>query len=504
MAIMTNEEEILLLKSRIKDLEEENENHQKLQQEIIDNIPSFVFWKDRNSVYLGGNKRFKEAAGLKQGESIVGKTDFDLAWKKEESEFFVETDRRVMEADNAEYNIIEPQLQNDGSETWLETTKIPIKDSSNNVIGILGIFQDVTKSKNSEDEIDALITTLKEQNHKLQVTMNDLIRTQSQLIHSEKMATLGQLIAGIAHEINTPLASIKASIEIMSDSFQSAFALMPKIQASFDIESRQSFYKIVSKAMNSAPMYLSTREERQIKKEINSQLTDLNLKYDEVLVNNLLEINASSDLTELVPIIQKENGKEMIGAMSDLCRQKNLAEVVLSAVDRSSRIVKALKTYVHKDSFDEMGIMNVVESIDNVLLLYSNQIKKDIEIIKNYPPKEVCIECSSDEINQIWVNLINNAVDAMANGGRLTIDVIELDKEVRIEIKDTGKGISESIKNRVFQPYFTTKSKGSGTGIGLGIVNKIVERHHGKIYFESAENKGTSFIVVLPKNQEVK
>ncbi len=122
-------------------------------QLVLNEIPQYIFWKDRHSVYLGCNQKFAEVAGLKTAAEIVGKTDYDLVWKPEESDWFRECDRRIMESGRPEYNIIEPQLQADGSEKWLRTNKAPLGDSEGNVIGIVGIFEDITERVELEREL---------------------------------------------------------------------------------------------------------------------------------------------------------------------------------------------------------------------------------------------------------------------------------------------------------------------------------------------------------------
>jgi diguanylate cyclase (GGDEF)-like protein/PAS domain S-box-containing protein len=162
---------------------------EELLQLVLDNIPQYIFWKDRNSVYLGCNRNFAIIAGLKNPLEIVGKTDYDLPWKKEESDFFRECDARVMETDTPEYHIIEPLLQADGKQSWVNTNKIPLHDAQGNVVGILGTFEDITERQRVEEKIryqarHDLLTGLPNRtlfNEQLSVSLTQACNSQSML-----------------------------------------------------------------------------------------------------------------------------------------------------------------------------------------------------------------------------------------------------------------------------------------------------------------------------------
>lgn len=162
---------------------------EELLQLVLDNIPHYIFWKDRNSVYLGCNRNFAIIAGLKNPLEIVGKTDYDLPWKKEESDFFRACDARVMETDTPEYHIIEPLLQADGTQSWVNTNKIPLHDAQGNVVGILGTFEDITERQIVEEKIryqamHDLLTGLPNRtlfNEQLSVSLTQACNSQSML-----------------------------------------------------------------------------------------------------------------------------------------------------------------------------------------------------------------------------------------------------------------------------------------------------------------------------------
>jgi PAS domain S-box-containing protein len=136
-------------------------SHQRAEEMlrlVLDTIPQYIFWKDRESVYLGCNRNFARVAGVDPPEAIIGETDFELPWRRGEAEFFRTVDQRVMANDRAEVHIIEPQRQADGRHAWLDTSKVPIHDEHGSVVGILGAFEDITARIRREREQETLLT----------------------------------------------------------------------------------------------------------------------------------------------------------------------------------------------------------------------------------------------------------------------------------------------------------------------------------------------------------
>jgi diguanylate cyclase (GGDEF)-like protein/PAS domain S-box-containing protein len=193
---------------------------------VLGNIPQFIFWKDRNSVYLGCNQNFAIAAGLSSPEKIVGLTDYDLPWKKQEADFFRECDARIMETDTPEYHIIAPQLQADGKQAWLDTTKIPLHDAQGNVVGILGSYEDITERQFAQEKIryqalHDLLTGLPNRtlfNEELSVSLANAANSQSLLavmfLDLDRFKTINdtlghaigdRLLQGVAERLTTCL-----------------------------------------------------------------------------------------------------------------------------------------------------------------------------------------------------------------------------------------------------------------------------------------------------------
>ncbi len=171
-----------------KRAEQELKESKNMLELVMDSIPQFIFWKDINSVYLGCNENFARVAGLKSRNEIVGKTDYDLAWKKEEADFFVKMDKRIIESGIAEFHIIEPQLQADGKRAWLDTNKIPIHNNSGEIIGVLGTYEDITERKMAE-------ILMQEKNKKIEAQNKEYLQINETLNRINKELEVAKLKA---------------------------------------------------------------------------------------------------------------------------------------------------------------------------------------------------------------------------------------------------------------------------------------------------------------------
>ena len=180
------------ISQREKATEELRESRAMLRL-VMNTIPQYVFWKDRNSVYLGCNDIFAQAAGVGTSEEIIGRTDHDLPWTREQADFFLEVDTRVMESDTPEFHLIEPQQQVDGKQAWLDTNKVPLHDASGEVIGILGTYEDISSRVVAEEEKE---------------------RMQAQLLQAQKMEAVGTLAGGVAHDFNNLLTAIQGYVDL--------------------------------------------------------------------------------------------------------------------------------------------------------------------------------------------------------------------------------------------------------------------------------------------------
>ena len=395
-------------------------------------------------------------------------------------------------AQRGEVTDFELQLKRkDGRIIWASVTSHLYKDRQGNILGVEGIVRDVSERKEAEEKlIDA--------NLELKATLDDLKKTQSQLIEAERMAVLGKLVAEVGHEINSPLGAIRASIGNMSTALQETIEKLPTVFQRLAPEHHQIFLTLVERS-RVEKQELTFKEERQLRRQLTEELETHHIDDADSIADTLVDIGIYRDLDPLLTLLKAYDLPFCMLALQaayNLARQQFNSQNIMLAVERTSKVVFALRSYSHVNHSGEMQCTKITEGIDTVLTLYHHQLKHGIEVVKQYDDVPD-IPCYRDELNQVWTNLIHNAIYAMERKGRLEIRVSQEDGQVVTRITDSGKGIPDEIKSRVFEPFFTTKPAGEGSGLGLDIVRKIVEKHHGSIGFESQPGK-TTFCVKFP------
>ncbi|MFB2982860.1 ATP-binding protein [Microseira sp. BLCC-F43] len=369
------------------------------------------------------------------------------------------------------------------------TIRVPV--NSRDEVGQLG------RALNQMAEQLAERGVLNQQVQELQQTLHDLQKNQAKLIQTEKMAALGQLIAGIAHEINTPLGAIQASIGNINSYLEQSLTELPPLLQSLSSDRLTNFFTLLDWAKQPKEM-LSSREERQLKRSLKQTLSEQGIQSADALADTLSKMGINHTLDPLLPLLQDPDAHGILETAYHLSAIQNNSQNIRLAVERAARIVYALKTYVRQDVSNVPVSASVAAGIDTVLTLYQNHIKRGIEVIKNYGTvKEIL--CYPEGLFQVWSNLIGNAIQAMNYQGQLAIDLLEKDGHIMVEIADSGCGIPPEIKKQIFEPFFTTKPEGEGSGLGLSIVSKIVDKHRGKIEVESQPGN-TVFRVWLPLN----
>ena len=326
--------------------------------------------------------------------------------------------------------------------------------------------------------------------------LQDLHAAEAHLVHSEKMAALGQLIAGVAHEINTPIGAIKSSGRNISEALQSALLGLPALLDELDGEHRRHFSELIKRASAPTAM-LTTREERTIVRGVTEQLEALGLDQARHRAGLLVQLQSHTDLAGVLPLLRHPAVDRILDTAHGIATITTNADNINTAVDRVAKIIFALKSFSRFGGVQVWMESDLREGLETVLTIYQNQIKHGIDLVRHFddiPP----VRCLPDEINQVWTNLVHNALQAMDHKGSLTLGLRREGDNALVSVSDTGCGIAPDVREKIFDAFFTTKPAGEGTGLGLDIVRKIVEKHGGRIFVTSEVGRGSTFTVSLP------
>lgn len=344
-------------------------------------------------------------------------------------------------------------------------------------------------------EIAQINENLLLQQEELRTTVDTLYDFQEHLIQSEKMATLGQLIAGVAHEINSPLGAIKASVGDVNTNTREILIHLPHLIKNLSENDFKLFLELVNRSTQ-APLSGNSKEERLIKKSLQKKLEDNNLPDAAYRADTLVDMGIHDNIDAFLGILGNGSTDSLQVAynLSQLIKNSRTIE---TAIDRASKMVQALKHYSHKTGRDGRTEANITEGLIIVLTLFQNQLKHKIQLNTEFEPVPKIL-CYPDELNQVWTNLITNAIDAMEGKGTLSISVSKTADWVIVKVSDTGIGIPDYVHSRIFDAFFSTKPAGEGSGLGLFLSKGIIDKHGGKIAFESIAGKGTTFTVSLP------
>jgi len=422
-------------------LAKENDRLNAVQSELVfqrnllrtlaETFPHRIYAKDTQTRFIFGNMAVAQGMGVASPDELLGKTDFGFYPAACATRYYREEQAIMQSGQPLMHHEEEVNYLLTNDVAWMLTTKVPLRDDEGKVIGIVGVNYNITERKRTEMELVSRNAELLELNARLS-------QAQAQLVQSEKLASIGQLAAGVAHEINNPIGFIFSNFTALDGYLEKLLAMLAAY--------KEAEHFIDSKATTDKLKVLSER-------------VDLPFLKDDI------------------PVLMAETK---------------------DGITRVRKIVQALTDFSRIGGKLEWQFADLHQGIDATLNIISSEIKYKADVVKEYGQIPE-VECLPSEINQVIMNLLVNAAHALGEErGRITIRTRAEHETVSIEISDTGCGIEKENLSRIFDPFYTTKPVGKGTGLGLSLSYGIVQKHDGTLEVESKIGKGTTFRLALP------
>jgi signal transduction histidine kinase len=336
----------------------------------------------------------------------------------------------------------------------------------------------------------------------LRWVMSRLRQNESLLHQQEKMAALGTMSAGLAHELNNPAAAAQRSASQLKEIQSRWLSLTHQIERVAAQEHQTDWLNDFIHEASSrfeSPLKLEALEKIDLVDQLQAWLESSGI--DSAWEHAPAMVNFGWNMESLEKL--KGHLSPSLFALSVQwlgtgCLMMGLLSEVLQTTERISQIVHAVKSYAYLDQAPLLEV-DVHEGLESTLVIMQHKLKKGVTVKREYSTNLPRIEAYASELNQVWTNIIDNAVDAMNGKGEIKIKTYGEDHHIVVEIADNGPGIPQDIQSRIFEPFFTTKAPGQGTGLGLHISHDIiVNRHHGQLTVESQPGE-TTFRTILPK-----
>lgn len=348
-------------------------------------------------------------------------------------------------------------------------------------------------------QFPTLVQKMPELTSRLVGLMSDRIRSATRIEQQrDRLAALGKLSAGLAHELNNPASAAKRASSQLRE-------LLKRI--------RDASHELGRRELTADQKAEIERLESSLMQSQTPPPNALAASEAEDRIDALLRSHGQNDLWQLSADLARKNFKpadiEHLFAMLDaptaraaLLRISALGEVagllseIESSTSRISDLVKAIKEYTYMDQSPVQSV-DILKSLETTLTILNHKLKRGVTVHRDYQPIPLLVDSFGSELNQVWTNIIDNAIDAMSGKGELRVRTYRQDDCVVVEIADNGPGISPTVLPRIFEPFFTTKGVGEGTGLGLDTVQRIVKKHRGSVQVQS-EPGATRFQVWLP------
>ncbi|MCX8023231.1 MAG: PAS domain S-box protein [Syntrophorhabdaceae bacterium] len=419
------------------------ENEKQRFKTLVESAPLGIAEIDTKGNYTYINPKFVEIFGYDGGDFKTGKECFRLFFpdpvKRNEAIYAWFNMVKSLENREKHFETFEVMCK-DGSIKTVKMALVMLKHKDNGGKEYILFFEDITERVKIENEIYLNNIALDQKNKELESAYNQLKSAQSRILQQDKMASIGQLAAGVAHEINNPISFIMSNLNSLNRYMGNIKAFIESINDFMGSTDQKN------EAFNKPEMLWDLRR---------------NLKVDYIMNDIFNIINES-----------------------------------LEGVERVKKIVQDLKTFSHVDESEQkMGDIN--KGLESTINIVWNEIKYKATVIKRYGDIPLT-KCNLGQLNQVFMNILINASQAIEKHGEITVKTWHDGTYIYISISDTGCGIPEDKIDRIYEPFFTTKEVGKGTGLGLSIAYDIIRKHKGEITVKSEVGKGTEFIIKIP------
>ena len=481
--------------------EAEREESRRMLRLVLDTIPVRVFWKDEQSRYLGCNRWFARDAGLDSWEQVVGKTDFDLAWR-EQAELYRQDDAAVMASGEAKLNYEEPQRAPDGSKRVLRTSKVPLRAGDGRIFGVLGTYEDITDRKWAEEalqESEARHRSLVELSPDGIVIHQDGVlvfanqRTAQVMGYSSPAEMLGKPVMSFVHPEYRAMVARR-----VARALQLGEPAPPAVEVFLRADGTPIEVEVTAAAlswMGRPAMLVVVRDvsERRSVEERLRQAQKLEaigqlaggVAHD---FNNLLQALLST--TEVLRVRHGESAELAAG----------LAEVE-TYLRRGAVLTRQLLLFARRE-VTQLELVDLNDVVTGTSSMLRRLLPENVVFTVELAGEVLPVRADRGQLVQLLVNLVVNARDAMPTGGRLTLHTGAEAANAWLEVADSGVGIPRELQGRIFEPFFTTKAAGEGSGLGLSVVHGIAARHGGQVEVDSEPGRGSVFRLTIPLAEE--
>ena len=501
-----------------KQAEEAITTSNNLFKTVINTAPIRIFFKDKELRYMGCNNIFAQDAGVECPENLVGKNDYQLKWK-EQAELFQADDLQVIESGSPKLSYEEQLITTDGKQIWLRTSKVPLRNNADQVIGVLGMYEDITDQKRTEESLlrkDALLRAMLRN-----LPFDFWARDSSQRIimqSDESVRLWGDLVARPQTEENFDNQTLGLWSSNNRRALQGEIISEDCTLTTQNGESRE-FHNIVAPIREGNDILgllginMDITDRKQAEKETEKLQAQLNHSKKIESVGRLAG-GVAHDFNNMLSVILGHS--EM--ALEQLDPSQPLFADLLqirAAGQRSADLTRQLLAFARKQPVAPK-VINLNVTIESMLQMLRRLIGENIHLVWEPETNLWSVKIDPTQIDQILANLCVNARDAITGNGKIIIETnrVTLRKKdcsnlvgiipgdfVLLSISDDGCGIDDETQTKLFEPFFTTKELGKGTGLGLATVYGIIKQNNGFIYVDSELDKGTTFRIYLPRHK---